>query len=92
MFAISFDLNVDVAQVRHPKGAKAAYKEIERTLAPFSFERIQGSLYTSANKDLANLFFAIAALKVLPWFPESVRDIRAFCIDLWSDLTAYAKQ
>jgi len=37
--------------------------------------------------DLANLFAAIMALKALPWFPASVRDLRAFKVEHWSDLT-----
>lgn len=91
MFAISFDLIVDETNARHPRGTRAAYYEIEKTLAPFSFERVQGSLYVTKQEDLSNLFFAVAALKTLPWFPESVRDIRAFRIDLWSNLTGYVK-
>jgi virulence-associated protein VapD len=30
-------------------------------------------------------------LKALPWFPASVRDIRAFRVEQWSDLTAFMK-
>jgi virulence-associated protein VapD len=40
---------------------------------------------------LANLFAALLALKALPWFPASVRDIRAFKIEHWSDFTALVK-
>lgn len=36
---------------------------------------------------MANLFNAIFALKKLAWFPVSVRDIRAFRIEQWSDFT-----
>lgn len=31
------------------------------------------------------------ALKALPWLPASVRDIRAFKIEHWSDFTAVVK-
>jgi virulence-associated protein VapD len=40
---------------------------------------------------MANLFQAIGALKALPWFPASVRDIRAFRIEQWSDFTPVMK-
>lgn len=40
---------------------------------------------------MANLFGAILALKALPWFPASVRDIRAFKVEHWSDFTAIIK-
>jgi virulence-associated protein VapD len=52
---------------------------------------VQGSLYTNASEDLANLFAAIIALKALPWLPGSVRDIRAFRVEQWSDFTKLVK-
>jgi virulence-associated protein VapD len=55
------------------------------------FERIQGSVYVTKTEDTANLFQAIMALKALEWFAPSVRDIRAFRIEQWSDFTAVIK-
>ena len=43
------------------------------------------------NEDLANLTKAMTALKSLPWFPASVRDIRAFRVEQWSDFTSFIK-
>jgi virulence-associated protein VapD len=40
---------------------------------------------------LAKLFAAITALKALPWLPASVRDIRAFRVEQWSDFTRLVK-
>jgi len=60
-------------------------------LAGFGFERVQGSLYVTQQDNLANLFSAIMALKALRWFPASVRDIRAFRIEQWSDFTQLVK-
>jgi virulence-associated protein VapD len=37
------------------------------------------------------LFRAIQALMQLAWFPPSVRDIRAFRVEQWSDFTATVK-
>jgi virulence-associated protein VapD len=51
----------------------------------------QGSLYTTDDEDMANLFAAIMDLRALPWFPPSVRDIRAFRIEQWSDFTRIVK-
>jgi virulence-associated protein VapD len=34
---------------------------------------------------------AITALKTMPWFPGSVRDIRAFRVEQWSDFTPTVK-
>ncbi len=39
-----------------------------------------------------NVTRAMNALKALIWFPASVRDIRAFRVEQWSDFTAYIKE
>ncbi len=91
MFAIAFDLIVADTAGNHPKGVAQAYADIRNVLTGFSFEWRQGSLYTTDKDDLANLFTAILALKALPWFSASVRDIRAFKIEHWSDFTLLVK-
>jgi virulence-associated protein VapD len=40
---------------------------------------------------MSKLFAALLALKALSWFPQSVRDIRAFKVEQWSDFTALIK-
>lgn len=87
MFAIAFDLLVHEVDLRHPKGVSAAYADIRSLLSRYGFDWRQGSLYVTERDDLANLFAAILALKSLPWFPSSVRDIRAFKVEHWSDFT-----
>lgn len=91
MFAIGFDLVVRDTLATHPKGVSQAYADIGSLLAQYDFERVQGSLYLTKNDDLANLFAAIMALKGLTWFPSSVRDIRAFKVEHWSDFTRFVK-
>lgn len=92
MFAIGFDLTVADTEKNHPKGVSQAYSDIAATLGGFGFDRVQGSLYITQNDDLANLFSAISALKELSWFPASVRDIRAFKVEHWSDFTQFIKK
>ena len=92
MFAIAFDLVVAKAENTHPRGSRQAYLDIEYTLGHFGFGRVQGSVYVTKTDDMANLFRAISALKALPWFAESVRDIRAFRVEQWSDFTALIKE
>ncbi|WP_096109345.1 virulence factor [Neisseria meningitidis] len=46
---------------------------------------------SQAYADIGYLFSAINELKALPWFPSSVRDIRAFRIEQWSDFTSLVK-
>jgi len=91
MFAIAFDLVVAETATQHPKGVSQAYADIGATLSNFGFDRVQGSLYVTASEDLANLFAAITAMKSLPWLPKSVRDIRAFRVEQWSDFTKLVK-
>ena len=91
MFAIAFDLVVADTAENHPKGVSQAYADIGTTLSTYGFNRVQGSLYTNNSEDLANLFAAITSLKALPWLPASVRDIRAFRVEQWSDFTKLVK-
>lgn len=91
MFAVAFDLVVADTAAAHPKGVSQAYADIGATLAGFGFERVQGSLYVTRDENLANLFQAIMALKALPWLPASVRDLRAFRIEQWSEFTQVIK-
>jgi virulence-associated protein VapD len=88
MFAIAFGLVVAETAQNHSKGVSQAYADAGATLANFEFNRVQGSLYTTPSEDLANLFGAITAL---PWLPASVRDIRAFRVEQWSDFTNMVK-
>jgi len=60
-------------------------------LAEHGFRRVQGSLYVTDSEDMAKLFLAIQALRSRAWFPKSVRDIRAFRIEQWSDFTPVVK-
>ena len=91
MYAVAFDLVVADTEQHHPKGVSQAYADIGIILNEFGFRRVQGSLYVTDNEDMANLFLAMQALRSKDWFPKSVRDIRAFRIEQWSDFTAVVK-
>jgi virulence-associated protein VapD len=72
--------------------AKQQLEAIYHDHSDYGFRRVQGSLYTCENEDMANLTDALDALRDLPWFPQSVRDIRAFRIEQWSDFTNRIKR
>jgi virulence-associated protein VapD len=91
MYAVAFDLTIADAETYHPQGISKAYKEIGALLGEHGFCRVQGSLYVTDDEDMARLFLAIQALRSLDWFPKSVRDIRAFRVEQWSDFTALVK-
>ena len=92
MFAIAFDLTVAEVEAIHPKGYQAAYAEIGSALKKYDFRRIQGSVYLTENDSLANLTAAMTVLRALPWFPQCVRDVRAFRVENWSDFTPFMKE
>ena len=91
MYAVAFDLVVADTEKHHPKGVAQAYTEIGAVLAEHGFRRVQGSLYVTEQEDMAKLFMAIQSLRGRTWFPKSVRDIRAFRIEQWSDFTQVVK-
>lgn len=91
MLSIAFDLVVADTEKHHPKGVNRAYADIDSILTRFDFYRVQGGLYICKKEDMANLFDAINALKEMDWFKNSVRDIRGFRIDNWSNFTKSIK-
>lgn len=92
MFAISFDMVVSDLKEYYGNSYNNAYYEISNILEEFGFYRAQGSVYLSENSDMANLVDAIDALIEKEWFANSVRDIRAFKVENWSNFTARAKR
>lgn len=91
MYAIAFDMVVAELKLHYPKQYTQAYFDIRKTLRPFEFYSVEGSLYLSEKDDLANLHLAIEALKGIDWFRTAVRDIRAFRLNDRSDFTEVVK-
>ncbi|MCL2357342.1 MAG: virulence protein [Defluviitaleaceae bacterium] len=89
MYAIAFDLKIDDLKKSYGEPYNGAYDEIKRELLEHGFEWTQGSLYMSnaTSNTLVNVFNAIDTLKKIDWFVKSVRDIRAFKVEDWSDFT-----
>ena len=92
MFAIAFDMVVFDLKVYFGEPYTNAYYEISKVLRKYEFYNVQGSVYLSQNNDMANLFRAIDALKKIEWFKNSVRDMRAFRVEDWSDFTSFIKE
>ena len=61
-------------------------------LRKYGFYNTQGSVYLTERNDMANLYRAIEALKKTDWFRDSVRDIRAFKVEDWSDFSPVLKE
>ncbi len=93
MFAIAFDVNIDDLKREYGDPYNRAYDEIRRELEQLGFEWTQGSVYisTSEKDTLTNVYKAINKLSQIDWFKKSVRDIRAFKVEDWSDFTEIVK-
>jgi len=91
MFAISFDLIISDLKENYGDPYNRAYFEIKVLLYKYDFEWIQGSVYLTDSDDLGTLYKAIAVLSKIEWFKKSVRDIRGFKVENWSDFTDIVK-
>ena len=89
MFAISFDMLIVDLKQHYGEPYNNAYFEISNVLENFGFYRAQGSVYLTKNNNLVNVTRAMIALKNIDWFKSSVRDIRAFKVEDWSNFTEF---
>ena len=92
MFAIAFDMVMSDLKQNYGDPYNTAYFDISNIMEKYGFYRAQGSLYLTENRDMANLFRAIEALKKTEWFRKSVRDIRTFRVEDWSNFTDFMKE
>jgi len=93
MYAIAFDLEVAKLEEHYGKPYNNAYLEINKELKSNGFEWTQGSLYLSSLEisDLTSVYKAINALSKIDWFCKSLRDIRVFKVEEWSDFSDILK-
>lgn len=93
MYAIAFDLKIDDLKKNYGDPYNSAYDEIRQELEGLGFQWTQGSVYiNNSEKDtLTTVYKAINKLSQISWFKASVRDIRAFKVEDWSDFTSIVK-
>ena len=93
VYAITFDMEVSKLKEFYGEPYNKAYDEIKIIMRELGFEWTQGSLYVSkeSQQSMALIYKAIEKLKSIKWFSESVRDIRAFEVNAWSDFTDIVK-
>ena len=92
MYALSFDMSIADLREHYGDPYHGAYFEIKRTLVGHGFYWVQGCTYMTNADNLLNLFNAINALKEIDWFRLSVRDIRGYRVEEWSDFTDIVKK
>ena len=94
MYAIAFDLKIEDLKKHYGEPYNNAYNELSRELEDLGFEWTQGSLYVSndTSNTLTHVYRAINRLSKINWFKLSVRDIRAFKVEDWSDFTDVVRE
>jgi virulence-associated protein VapD len=93
MYALSFDMEVAKLKEHYGEPYNKAYDEIRVIMDELGFEWTQGSLYIakSDQNNLTSVYKVINKLSSILWFKESVKDIRAFKVEDWSDFTEVVK-
>ncbi len=91
MYALSFDMSVSALQENYGEPYNNAYFEIKQMLMQNGFEWVQGSTYLCETDDLTSLVKTVMQLSKIDWFKKSVRDIRGFKVESWSDFTDLVK-
>ena len=92
MYALSFDMNIAELKEHYGEIYNNAYYEIRKILISDGFEWIQGSTYLTRSDNLTNLTKAIIDLRKIDWFRRSVRDIRGYRVEEWSDFTQIVRE
>ncbi len=91
MYAIAFDMTISDLKEYYGESYPNAYAEIRNILAKYNFYWIQGSTYASQENDLLKITRIMTELKSIDWFSKSVRDIRVFKMEDYSDFTTFFK-
>lgn len=95
MYAISFDMEVSKLKEHYGEPYNKAYDEIRALMCDLGFECVHGGLYLSniyRMDSLTSVYKVINKLSSINWFRLSVRDIRAFKVEDWSDFTEIVQQ
>ena len=92
MYALSFDMSIAELKENYGEIYNNAYYDIRKVLIRDGFEWIQGSTYLTRSDNLVNLTRAIMDLAKIEWFKKSVRDIRGYRVEEWSDFTELVKK
>ena len=89
MYAISFDMEIAKLKEHYGEPYNKAYDEIRLFMDDLGFCWIQGSLYICKieENNLTHVYRVVNKLSNIQWFKDSVRDIRAFKVEDWSDFT-----
>lgn len=93
MYAISFDIDTSKLRENYRECYNNFENEVKDLMEGLGFIEINWLLYFSKNEknDLTTVYKVINKLSNVQWFSDSVRDIRAFKVEDWSDFTEIVK-
>lgn len=93
MYAIAFDIDMNKLKKEHGEVFTMAYDEMRLYLEHYGFVQTFENLYISRDdtNTLVQVYKAIQKLSGIMWFKKSVRDIRAFKVEDWSNFTDIVK-
>ncbi len=94
MYAIAFDMDIELLRVAYGDPYNNAYGEIKKVLERHGFTRQQGSVYFGDSRinAVTCVLAAIDLSASLPWFAAAVRDIRMLRIEEFNDLMPAVQQ
>jgi len=87
MYAIVFDLVIADLKRHYGERYHRAYSDIRKVMRQNGFLWIQGSTYVT-DQSMVSITLEKNVLNRIDWFKKSIRDIRAFKIEDWSNFTA----
>ena len=91
MYALSFDMVVSDLKQYYGEPYNKAYYENKIFVEKQRLYVGSGSTYLTANDDLTALVKVVMELSKIDWFKKSVRDLRGFKVESWSDFTSLVK-
>lgn len=90
MFGVTFDLDIHELEDTYGIPRQKAYTDIEKALLSIGYKHIQYSVYLCPeprHSELLVVHETINALKPLPWFSACARQVVAFEVSRWGDIT-----
>ncbi len=90
MLGVTFDLDIHQLEDSYGIPRQKAYAEIEQRLAAIGYKLVQYSVYACPEPQHSELLVVhetIDALKALDWFAPCMKQVIAFEISRWGNIT-----
>lgn len=95
MFGVTFDMDIHELEDSYGIPRQKAYAEIERALSALGYKHVQHSVYVCPeplHSELLVVHETIDALKGLDWFAPCMKQVIAFEISRWGNITDVFRQ